>query len=220
MPQHEGLGLKGPSNSRRMLRCLVDGFGPWPSAIYGLPKRRISPPGEAQVRARIHNLLKQRGVTQRRLAEQIGVTKQVISSALSGATSLPRAWIPQLAIALNVTERQLVQGICWTPRRGRPRRTGPPPPKSRRRESPSEKALRLRLRSLLAERKLTRQQIAVAIGVSRASVDCVLAARMALPSAWLEPLAAALKLTPSQITRGTGWAPRTQGKPQKKRRYA
>ena len=220
MPQHESLGLKGPSNSRRMLRCIVDGFGPWPSAIYGLPKRRTSPPGEVQVRARIHNLLKQRGMTQRRLAEQIGVTKQVISSALSGATSLPPAWIPQLAIALNVTEKQLVQGIYWKPRRGRPRRTRPPPPKSQRRESTPEKALRLRLRTLLAERKLTQQQVAVAIGVSRASVACVLYARMALPSTWVEPLAAVLKLTASQITRGTGWAPRKRGKPHKKRCHA
>lgn len=220
MPQPEGLGLKGPANGRRLLRRIVDGFGPWPSAIYGLPKRRTIPPGEAQVRAKIHKLLKQRGMTQRQVAELIGVTAQTVSSALSGAASLPPAWLPQLAVALNVTVNQLVQGSNWKPHRGRPRRTGPPAPKSQRRESISEKALRLRLKSLLAERKLTQQELAASIGVTRGAVACVLAARMALPPAWLEPLAAALNLTASQVTRGTGWAARMHGKPRQNRRHA
>lgn len=211
LKQPDNLGLS-PRRTRNLSPpFLKNAIAPWPSALYGLPARRRCPaPGEEEVRTRICRLLKERRLTRTALAQAIGVSVSSVSGALSGKDSVPMAWLPHVAAALSTTEGELLAGIEWRPRRGRPRRTGSPPPRLKRKERPGDAALRARLRQLMQSRQLRQRDVASAIGVTPCSVSDILTGRMALPPAWLVPLASLFKLTISQMLRGLQWSPRKQ----------
>ncbi len=164
--------------------------------------------------------MSKQGLTQVGLAKVIGVRRQVVSGALAGTKGIPRAWLKPIAAALNIQESDLLRGIDWRPGKGRPSRTGPPPPKPKRKERTEDVALRQRLRHLIQSRRLTQREVACGIGVSRACVNKVLAGRMAVPPAWLKPLACLLSIEVSEVLRGTGWTKHQRGLARHNRRHA
>jgi predicted XRE-type DNA-binding protein len=219
MQQPESLGLTGRSARRRTLHCLTQTIGAWPSAVFGIGKRRrprLPGPGEAELRIRILDHMRSKGLTQKQLAMAVGVRQGSVSAVLCGRDAIPPAWIPLLERVLGVSRTQLLQDIQWQPRRGgRPRRSGPSPPRRRRQELPTETALRLRLRELIRERSLTQRQVASALGVTQGCIAEVLAGRMQLPPAWVTPLAHLLGLTKSRLIGGIAWTPHKCGRRRK-----
>lgn len=207
MRQREGLGLTPKRTAHLLLRELVGSLLPWPAALYGVRRKppRQPPHEEQLLRQRILTLKQKGGLTQRALARAIGITQSALSQALSGENSIPRAWLPQLAPALGTTVGKLLKGIEGRPRRARPSR----PKRTRKeRQRPVDEALRLRLQGLIKAQGGTQKAIAVGLGVTPASVSQVLTGKMALPAAWLKPLAGLLHTTVTLLLQGTAWSPR------------
>lgn len=214
MAQSQSLGLTPRRTRRHVLECLVPVVGAWPAALFGLtpPRQRQPAQGEQQLRERVRHYLHESGYSRARLADAIGVSPMSVTNALNGNAPISPAWIPLLEKAFGLSRGLLLQGISWKPRKaGRPKRRGPPPPRRRRRELSCEQALRLRLRQLFRERRLTQTNVASALSVQQSSISAVLTGRAALPPAWLKPLAALLGLSAGQIIDETAWLPRRKG---------
>lgn len=61
-----------------------------------------------QVGSNIQNILNEQGKTQQYLAEQLGISKQVMSKIISGAKAINVAEISKIAAVLNVSADQLL----------------------------------------------------------------------------------------------------------------
>jgi transcriptional regulator with XRE-family HTH domain len=76
--------------------------------------RRRETPQDRALRARLRGLLSSRNLTQKQVADAIGIAGPMVSKVLAGVRALPPAWLTPLASLLDLTIPQILKGTAWT----------------------------------------------------------------------------------------------------------
>jgi len=76
---------------------------------------------------RLRQLFRERHLTQRAIAQAIGVRQSGVARVVLGTRPLPESWLPRLTQLLGTSSDELLQGTDWVP--AKPFKRGPQPPR-------------------------------------------------------------------------------------------